>query len=64
MALVIELKTGESLNIGNGTAVVTLLHKAGQRATLQIDADRSVRVEKVATQIAPIAARNGVMKQR
>lgn len=47
MALTIDLKPGEKLQIGD--AIVFLEHKSGQLARLVIDADKSIKVKKVAT---------------
>lgn len=58
MALMMSLRVGESVRIG--LATVTLEHKAGQRATLKIDADKSVHVEKISNPITPTVARMGI----
>lgn len=41
----IDLKTGDSVKVGEAT--ITLEYKAGQVARLSIDADKSVKIERV-----------------
>lgn len=43
----IEVKVGESVTIGQGDVVVTLLEKSGQRARLGFDAAKNVSVNKI-----------------
>lgn len=59
MALIISLRTGESINVG-GIAVLTLERKDGQNVTIRIDADKSVKVTKHTNPISPVVARVGV----
>jgi hypothetical protein len=43
--LSVEIRVGEALRMdGQGSAVVTLEHKSGQRARLKIEADEGVRI--------------------
>ena len=58
MALMISLRVGEAVRIGPAT--VTLEHKQGQRATLKIDADKGVPIEKISNPIASTVARMGI----
>lgn len=46
MALITDLKPGESLRIDGGRIVLTMLEKVGQRARLKIEAAKSVKIEK------------------
>jgi len=59
MAFVISLRAGESINVG-GIAVLTLERKDGQNCTIKIDADKSVKINKITNPIAPVVARMGV----
>lgn len=44
MALYLDLKIGESVNIDNDRVTVTLREKSGQRARLEIQADKSIPI--------------------
>jgi sRNA-binding carbon storage regulator CsrA len=58
--LKIELRPGESVSIG-GIAVVTLEEKSGKVARLSIEADKSVKVTRVAKPTAAqFAAEGGI----
>jgi hypothetical protein len=61
MALKIDLRPGEKLQIGDAT--VTLVQKSGQLASLSIEADKSIPVKKVAEQAPGIGliASRGIM---
>lgn len=45
MALLIDVKVGESVSIDEGRVKVTLKEKSGQRARLEVAADKSVKIE-------------------
>ncbi len=47
MPLFIDLRVGESVLIDKGRVSITLREKSGQRARLEIYADKSVRIEKI-----------------
>lgn len=47
MAMFLELKVGESLDIDNGKVVVTLEEKSGSRMRVKVDAHRSIPVARV-----------------
>lgn len=49
MALYQDLKKGDSLDIDDGRVVITVEEKTGSRTRVKIDADRSVKVRKVAS---------------
>ena len=58
--LQINLKIGESISIG-GIAIITLEEKSGKTARLAIDADKSVKVERLqANTAAQFAAAGGI----
>jgi hypothetical protein len=61
MALTIDLKPGEKLQIGDATIV--LVQKSGQLARLEVEADRSIPVKKVAREAPGIRliAEKGIM---
>lgn len=59
MALIISLRAGESINVG-GIAVLTLERKDGQNVTIRVDADKSVKINKLTNPISPVVARMGV----
>lgn len=42
-----DLKVGECLRLDSGRIIVTLERKSGQIARLRIEADESVRIDKV-----------------
>lgn len=46
MPLYLDLRIGESVSIDKGRVNITLLEKSGQRARLEIEADKSVSIEK------------------
>lgn len=46
MPLYLDLRIGESVSIDKGRVNITLREKSGQRARLEIDADKSVSIEK------------------
>lgn len=46
MPLFLDLRIGESVSIDKGRVNITLREKSGQRARLEIQADKSVSVEK------------------
>ena len=48
-----------SINVG-GIAVLTLERKDGQNVTIKIDADKSVKINKLTNPISPVVARMGV----
>jgi sRNA-binding carbon storage regulator CsrA len=48
-SLVIDVRPGESLDVG-GSVRVDLLHKSGQLARLRITAPREVKIEKKVTE--------------
>jgi hypothetical protein len=56
MAVVIDVKVGESVSIDGGRAVVTLLEKSGQRARLSFKADDDVKIQHVTRRIETGAA--------
>ena len=60
--LVMDLKQGESLNIGG--AVVTLESKSGQLARLSIVADKSIPVSRVAHPASVAAIASGGIVRR
>lgn len=43
----IDLKVGESVSIDDGRVNVKLHHKSGQRARLEVEADKSVKIQHV-----------------
>lgn len=58
--LKLEIKPGESVQIGNDVTL-TLEEKSGQVARLSFDADKSVRIRRLAeTTPASIAAEHGL----
>lgn len=61
MALKIDLRPGEKLQIGE--AIITMVQKSGQLASLVIDADRSIPVRKLADEAPGIRmiAERGIM---
>lgn len=57
MALLIDVKVGESVSIDKGRVTVRLMEKSGQRARLEVDADKSIKIEHIKqTRPANIAA--------
>ena len=62
MALILELRPGESISIGNGMAVITLESKSGQVARLSVQADKSVPVQRSpqASGISKMVAEQGI----
>lgn len=59
--LKIDLKPGQKLQIGD--AVITLVQKSGQLASLVVDADKSIPVKKIAEEAPGInlIAERGIM---
>lgn len=45
MALILDVEIEESISIGS--AVITLIHKAGRKARISIDADKSIPVQLI-----------------
>lgn len=43
----IDLKVGESVSIDQGRIKINLHEKSGQRARLEVDADKSIKIEHV-----------------
>lgn len=46
--VVIEIRTGESLDIGNGEISIELIRKSGQQARLRIVAPTKIKIERMA----------------
>lgn len=44
--VVIEIRTGESLDIGNGEISIELIRKSGQQARLRIVAPTEIKIER------------------
>lgn len=62
MGLKIDLRVGESVRLDGGRINVTLLEKSGQRARLDIEADKSVSIEQPRSSTADVV-RNGLTLQ-
>lgn len=60
MALILELRPGEAITVGNAT--ITLESKSGQVARLSVQADKSIPVHRVQQQssVAKMVAEQGI----
>lgn len=62
MALLIDVKVGESVSIDEGRVLVKVLDKSGQRARLEFEADKSVKIKHI-KQVRPSSiAAQGIKK--
>ena len=65
MALFLDLKVGDSLDVDNGRVAVTLVKKSGAKMRVKVDADRSVPVRIiVAITTGGIAATRGLSARK
>lgn len=54
MALFLDVRVGESIDIDNGRCVITLEEKDGRRARLKCEADQSVPIRQLKPRTSPI----------
>jgi len=47
MPLLIDVKVGESVSIDEGKVIMTLLEKSGQRARMELVADKSIKIRHI-----------------
>lgn len=62
-SMMLDLRVGESVSIDGGRVVVKLMEKSGQRARLNIMADKSVSIDHEDT-LASQHARRGLTKMQ
>lgn len=60
MGLKIDLKPGESLVLDQGNIIVRLIEKSGQRARVEVIADKDVSIEKRKSQTSASLAAGGL----
>lgn len=59
-ALKLDLRTGETVSFDDGRITITLLDKSGQRARLDIKAEKGVKIDKPSASLASDQARKGL----
>lgn len=47
MALFLDVAVGDVLSIDNGKVQITIIDKSGSRSRLSVEADKSIKIEKV-----------------
>jgi sRNA-binding carbon storage regulator CsrA len=62
MPLLIDVKVGESVSIDEGRVMVKVLDKSGQRARLEFDADKSIKITHIKQAQSSSIAAQGIKK--